>query len=58
MSIFKDIDNIYFLGAGGIGMSALVRYFLYGGFNVGGYDKTETRLTLSLSEEGCDIQYK
>ncbi len=58
MSIFKDIENIYFLGAGGIGMSALVRYFIFGGFNVGGYDLTETRLTLSLSEEGCDIQYK
>ena len=36
----KDIKSVYFIGAGGIGMSALVRYFLAKGYNVGGYDKT------------------
>jgi len=55
---FKKIKNIYFIGAGGIGMSALARYFLAGGFIIGGYDRTRTSLTDKLVEEGCRIQYK
>jgi UDP-N-acetylmuramate--alanine ligase len=51
-------ENVYFVGVGGIGMSALARYFLACGYRVGGYDKTETILTKKLSEEGVDIHYK
>ncbi len=51
------IEGVYFIGIGGIGMSALARYFIAGGFAVSGYDRSETDLTLSLSEEGCDITY-
>ncbi|MDG1518040.1 MAG: UDP-N-acetylmuramate--L-alanine ligase [Flavobacteriales bacterium] len=50
--------NIYFIGVGGIGMSALARYFQAKGFKVGGYDKTETVLTQKLSEEGIEIHYE
>lgn len=52
-----NIGGIYFLGIGGIGMSALARYFLAGGYEVCGYDRTETPLTEALSEEGCSIIY-
>lgn len=51
-------ENIYFIGVGGIGMSALARYFLANGHRVGGYDKTETALTKKLSKEGVEIHYK
>ena len=44
----KDIKSVYFLGAGGIGMSALVRYFLNEGKFVGGYDRTPSELTGKL----------
>lgn len=50
-------NAIYFVGAGGIGMSALVRYFLHAGYTVGGYDRTETPLTRTLCEEGAQIHY-
>lgn len=50
--------NIYFIGVGGIGMSALARYFLALGFNVSGYDKTETPLTKKLIREGVKIHYQ
>lgn len=56
----KDINNIssvYFLGIGGIGMSALARYFNEKGIKVSGYDKTETPLTKKLSDEGMSIHY-
>ena len=53
----KDISKIYFIGIGGIGMSALARYFLFHGKAVSGYDKTETSLTKALSGEGIDIHY-
>ncbi|MDR0907798.1 MAG: UDP-N-acetylmuramate--L-alanine ligase [Rikenellaceae bacterium] len=49
--------NIYFLGIGGIGMSALARYFLGEGRRVGGYDLTETPLTQQLTAEGATIHY-
>ncbi|HKK41001.1 MAG TPA: UDP-N-acetylmuramate--L-alanine ligase [Bacteroidales bacterium] len=53
----KNTEGIYFIGIGGIGMSALALYFLHGGFTVSGYDRTETELTRNLSGEGCDIIY-
>ena len=52
------IKSVYFVGAGGIGMSALIRYFLHQGCKVGGYDKTPSPLTRKLIEEGADIHYE
>ena len=49
----KDIKAVYFLGAGGIGMSALVRYFLNEKKIVAGYDRTPSGLTDKLIEEGA-----
>ena len=49
---------VYFVGAGGIGMSALVRYFLHAGCVVGGYDRTPTELTEKLNAEGARIHYE
>ncbi len=57
MTDLKHIKNIYFIGIGGIGMSALARYFRLQGKSVGGYDKTETSLTKSLVEEGIPVSY-
>ena len=54
----KNIQSIYFLGAGGIGMSALVRYFLAEGKKVAGYDRTACALTDKLIEEGADIHFE
>ena len=51
----NTLKSVYFIGAGGIGMSALVRYFLSKGKKVGGYDRTPSELTLKLIEEGADI---
>ena len=53
----EQFTSIYFIGAGGIGMSALVRYFLSQNKSVGGYDRTPTPLTRSLEKEGADIHY-
>ena len=53
-----DWKSVYFIGAGGIGMSALVRYFLSRGFTVAGYDRTETQLTKELEAEGALIHYE
>ena len=50
-------DKIYFLGIGGIGMSALARYFLHEGCRVAGYDRTPTALTAELEREGASIHY-
>mgnify|MGYP003683740589 FL=1 len=55
--MFNHKKNIFFLGIGGIGMSALARYFLAQGFTVGGYDKTKTVLTAKLEDEGVRIHY-
>lgn len=52
------IDNVYFIGIGGIGMSALARWFVARGKKVAGYDLRETPLTKTLVEEGMDIHYK
>jgi UDP-N-acetylmuramate--alanine ligase len=57
MSLFGNIENIYFSGIGGIGMSALARYFIAGGYNVAGYDRARSNLTDALVEEGCLISY-
>ena len=54
----KDIKAVYFVGAGGIGMSALVRYFIHCGLVVGGYDKTPSDLTRRLEQEGALIHYE
>lgn len=53
----KDIHNVYFIGIGGIGMSALARYFKFIGKNVAGYDKTETPLTKDLVDLGIQVHY-
>lgn len=53
-----DIKNIHFIGIGGIGMSALARFFAKQGAHVCGYDKTETELTVALAKEGINIYYQ
>ena len=58
MMEINDIKRIYFLGIGGIGMSALARYFSERGVAVSGYDKTETVLTKKLVIEGIKIHYQ
>ena len=54
----KDIKAVYFIGAGGIGMSALARYFMARGLVVAGYDKTPTPLTRQLEREGMLLHYE
>ncbi|MBQ1225186.1 MAG: UDP-N-acetylmuramate--L-alanine ligase [Alistipes sp.] len=51
-------NRVYFLGIGGIGMSALARYFLHEGWRVAGYDRTATDLTRRLESEGAEIHYE
>ena len=58
MSNFDHIKNMFFLGIGGIGMSALARYFNAQGVNVAGYDKTRSSLTGKLESEGITVVYK
>ena len=53
----EEIKNVYFVGVGGIGMSALARYFLAKGKQVAGYDRTPTELTRCLEQEGAQIHY-
>ena len=53
----KDIKAVYFVGAGGIGMSAIARYFLKRGLVVAGYDKTPSTLTRQLEQEGMLVHY-
>lgn len=54
----KTIHNVYLIGIGGIGMSALARYFKFIGKRVAGYDKTATRLTAELQHEGIEVHYE
>lgn len=54
----KDIKSVYFVGAGGIGMSAIARYFINKGMVVAGYDKTQSELTKQLEKEGMLIHYE
>jgi len=54
----KDIKAVYFIGAGGIGMSAIARYFIRKGLVVAGYDKTPSELTKQLDKEGMILHYE
>lgn len=53
----EHIRKVYFIGIGGIGMSAIARFFLYKGAQVSGYDRTRTDLTQALEREGAQISY-
>ena len=53
-----EYSNIYFIGIGGIGMSAIARYYNAKGYKVSGYDKTPSRLTHALESEGIDVHYE
>ncbi len=55
---FDQVHSAYFLGIGGIGMSALARYFALQGIAVAGYDRTSTELTRSLEKEGIPVHYE
>ncbi len=57
MRYLKNIANIYFIGVGGIGMSALARYFVQLGKKVGGYDKTPSAITRSLESLGVAVHF-
>jgi len=54
----KDIHNFYFVGIGGIGMSAIARYFASNGKKVAGYDKAPSQITLDLENLGVDIHFE
>ncbi len=54
----STFNQAYFIGVGGIGMSSLARYFIQKGWKVGGYDKTRTKLTDKLQEEGIEIHFE
>lgn len=55
---FKNIEGMYFVGIGGIGMSALALYFAQGGYTIAGYDRSESLITRSLIESRCAVTYK
>lgn len=57
MTQLNNITSFYFLGIGGIGMSSLARYFRNLGYRVAGYDRTSTRLTGQLQDEGIDVHF-
>jgi len=57
MTDLKNIEGFYFIGIGGIGMSALALYFAEKGFIIAGYDRSETSQTRFLSSKGCNISY-
>ena len=52
------MKNVYFIGIGGIGMSALARYYKFKGFEVAGYDRTPSELTRQLEQEGISVHYE
>lgn len=54
----NSFNQAYFIGIGGIGMSALARYFLSKGWRVGGYDKTPSKLTETLEKEGAKVHFE
>ncbi len=58
MKDFTTISRVYFIGIGGIGMSALARYFMSKHAVVSGYDKTQTPLCLQMEKEGMAIHYE
>jgi UDP-N-acetylmuramate--alanine ligase len=57
MTEFANIEGMYFVGIGGIGMSALALYFAKGGYSIAGYDRSESAISRSLIENGCIINY-
>lgn len=57
MTLYKNIENIFFLGIGGIGMSALAQYFMLNDFEVAGYDKTPGLMTHKLIELGIQVSF-
>jgi UDP-N-acetylmuramate--alanine ligase len=54
----SNIEGVCFVGIGGIGMSAIARWFIAGGFDVSGYDRTESSITKALAAEGCHITFE
>ncbi len=54
---FEHVEGFYFVGIGGIGMSALALYFAGGGFTVAGYDRSQSRITDTLAEAGCTVSF-
>ena len=54
----SGLNTVYFLGIGGIGMSALARYYRSRGWIVAGYDRTSSPLTKQLEDEGMSIHYE
>ena len=52
------MKNVYFIGIGGIGMSALARYYKFKGYAVAGYDRTPSPLTAELEKEGIAVHYE
>lgn len=56
--MLENIKNVYFLGIGGIGMSALARYFNANGFSVAGYDRVESKLSEQLRAEGIQVHFE
>lgn len=57
MKEINKIENVYLLGIGGIGMSALARYYNHAGVKVAGYDRTQSKLTAELESEGISVHY-
>lgn len=57
MRDLRKTEGIYFVGIGGIGMSALALYFRKGGFTIAGYDRSGSRITDTLAEAGCEISF-
>jgi UDP-N-acetylmuramate--alanine ligase len=55
---FSNIEGFYFVGIGGIGMSALALYFKKGGYSIAGYDRSSGNITDKLSASGCDISFE
>ena len=51
----QQFDNVYFIGIGGIGMSALAQYFVHNGKYVSGYDRTDTEITQMLAKKGIEM---
>src|SRR4030065_1170777 len=58
MNNFKNIEGFYFVGIGGIGMSALALYFRKGEYTIAGYDRTSGRITDTLAASGCEISFR
>jgi UDP-N-acetylmuramate--alanine ligase len=54
----SKISHIWMIGIGGIGMSAIARYFAIGGFSVGGYDRNESSISEALISEGIKVIYR